>query len=237
MLISSIPFISRIRQHVSGANAGLEALDRLAVRSSWTPKGGEIAMSGATGRQIVSVGAGIAMRYRLLPDGGRQIIMFLFPGDACNVNLYSPSPFDDSLAAVTAVRIDRINHDSMLDVLRVEPAVNAGLWAMADEQSAIIRNQVTSLGRCDTRVRIAALLCDLVKRFAAGMGASAALALPITQSLLADAVGVTHIHFNRVVGEFGKMGLVETRRGTLFIRDVSGLEDIAKPLRSSTYWH
>ena len=237
MMSSNIPFISRIRQHVSGANGGLEALDRVAVRSSWAPKGGEILIAGAVGRQIVSIGSGIAMRYRLLPDGGRQVIMFLFPGDACNVNLFNAPPFDDCVAAVTAVRVDRINHDSMLDVLRAEPAVNAGLWAMADEQNAIIRDQITSLGRCDTRVRIAALLRDLTKRYEASGGSSSAMSLPITQSLLADAVGVTHIHFNRVVGEFAKMGLIETRRGTLSIKDQRGLEDIARPLRSSTLWH
>lgn len=232
MLDTHIPFLNRIRQHVSGGRSGLTAVDRIAVRSSWVAKGEDIIVAGSANRHVVSIGSGIAMRYRLLRDGSRQIIMFLFPGDACNINLFSNWRHDDSVAAVTAVRVDRINHEAMLEAIRVESAVNLGLWAMAEEENAIIRDQITSLGRCETRVRIAALLCDLLKRFQATGGGSA-IALPITQSLMADSVGVTHIHFNRVISEFAKAGLVETRRGTLFIRNAVALEDIAQPLRTS----
>jgi CRP-like cAMP-binding protein len=205
-------------------------LDKIAVRSHRVSKGAEILSIGWSGRQIVSIGEGIAIRYRLLPDGGRQIITFMFPGDACSTNIFTAHPVDHSVAAITDVRIDRINHDSMLDVVKVEPGVHQALWAMADEQSTILRDHITSLGRCGTRVRVAALLYELMERFDLSLGRPTPIAIPLTQSLLADAVGVTHIHFNRIIRDMIKCGIVSTRRGVLFVNNPALLEDIARPV-------
>ncbi|MFC0219123.1 CRP-like cAMP-binding protein [Pseudochelatococcus lubricantis] len=204
-----------------------DSLGDLPVKSIYFPKGAEIQAVGSVSRQFAVVGDGIAMRYRLLSDGGRQIIMFLMPGDACNTNFYNVAPLDYAVAAVTPVRIDRIEYSPMLALVKDYPEVNQALWLMASRQEAIMRDWITSLGRCDARRRVAILLRELVQRLRESGEESLPVPIPITQSLLADAVGVTPIHFNRVINELGKMQILTTRRGTIFVSDTEALSEMA----------
>lgn len=199
----------------------------LPFKSTYVPKGAEILSAGPIGRHVVTIGEGIAMRYRLLPDGGRQIIMFLLPGDICSPHIY-PTSIDHSVAAVTAVRVDRFDCDAFISLSHMLPEMHQALWVLTEQQSSIMRDHITSLGRGDARLRIAMLLTELVRRLRVGEKSDLPLAIPVTQSLMADAVGVTHIHFNRVISDFSRRGVVSTTRGSVVVKDMAWLEHFAE---------
>jgi CRP-like cAMP-binding protein len=203
----------------------------IGFKSSNVEKGSEILTIGPTGRQVATIGQGIAMRYRILADGSRQVIMFLMPGDICSPHIY-PTIIDHNVAAVTPVRIDRFDCEVLINLTATVIGINQALWTLAEQQNAIMRNHITSLGRADTRLRVAMLLVEMVRRLAPKSG-TGPIMIPITQSLLADAIGVTHIHFNRVLSEFAKRGVVDTCRGGIVVKDMAWLANIADEMNEA----
>lgn len=221
-MIQASAFVSRVGELLPQQGYINPSLVSLNFKSTNVPKGGEILSAGTIGRQVVTIGDGIAMRYRLLPDGGRQIIMFLMPGDVCSPHIY-PTMMDHSVAAVTPVRVDRFECEALIGLTNVIVGLNQALWILAEQQNAIMRDHITSLGRGDTRLRVAMLLIEMVKRLRV-KGRNGPFLIPVTQSLMADAVGVTHIHFNRILGEMSRRNIVETCRGSVVVKDLAWLE-------------
>ena len=70
------------------------------------------------------------------------------------------------------------------------------------------------------------LLKELATRLSARDSKACAVFIPVTQTLLADAIGVTHIHFNRIIGDMAKSGVIATSRGGIFVNCVSTLEKL-----------
>lgn len=225
-MIQESPFVQRLAELLPQQGYINPALAGLQYKSQCIAKGAEILSAGVAGRRVVTIGDGIAMRYRILPDGGRQIIMFLTPGDICSPHIY-PTVIDHSVAAVTAVRIDQFECESLINLTNSMIGLNQALWTLAEQQNAIMRDHITSLGRGNTRLRVVMLLIEMVKRLGRSRTHGEEALIPVTQSLMADAVGVTHIHFNRVLNELSRRGIVDTHRGCIVVKDVTWLESFA----------
>jgi CRP/FNR family transcriptional regulator, anaerobic regulatory protein len=224
-MVHTSPFIRRLADLLPSPGLINPMLEGIGVKSAGIEKGAEILTMGPTGRQIAAVSQGIAMRYRILPDGSRQVIMFLMPGDLCSPHIY-PTVIDHNVAAVTPVRIDRFECESLISMATTIVGLNQALWTLAEQQNAIMRDHITSLGRADTRMRVATLLVEMVRRLAP-KGEPGPVMIPVTQSLLADAIGVTHIHFNRVVSDFARRGVLDTCRGGILVNDLCWLTGVA----------
>lgn len=92
----------------------------------------------------------------------------------------------------------------------------------------MLRERIVSLGRRDARGRVAYLLCELLWRHAAvGLTNGDTFRLPLTQIELADTLGLTPVHVNRVLKEFRGRGLITMEHRVLSLLDVAALQDIA----------
>ncbi|MDH4442692.1 MAG: Crp/Fnr family transcriptional regulator [Rhizobium sp.] len=219
------PFIQRLVQLLPSSDRLNSELCGIKVRSYTLEKGTEILSEGASVQQAVTIGHGLAMRYRLVPDGSRQVIMFLTAGDLCNPPIY-PITMDHGIAAVTQVRIDRFDSGSLVRLTTTMPGLDQALWIVAEEQNAIMRDHITSLGRCDARTRVLILLKELATRLGIPGSPLTPVFIPVTQTLLADAAGLTHIHFNRVLGDMVKSGVISTSRGGIFVNSLYSLDKL-----------
>lgn len=219
------PFMQRVAQLLPSSGRTSPVLNSVQFRSTCVEKGAEILSTGSPVRQVVTIGHGLAMRYRLLPDGSRQVIMFLTAGDICNPHIY-PTVMDHGIAAVTQVRVDRFDCESLIGLTNTVVGLNQALWVLAEEQNAIMRDHITSLGRGDARARVLMLLKELATRLSARDTKPSPVFIPVTQTLLADAIGVTHIHFNRIIGDMAKRGAIATSRGGILVNCVSTLEKL-----------
>lgn len=219
------PFMQRVAQLLPSSGRTSPLLSSVSFRSTCVDKGAEILRAGAPVRQVVTIGHGLAMRYRLLPDGSRQVIMFLTAGDICNPHIY-PTVMDHGIAAVTQVRIDRFDCESLIGLTNTVVGLNQALWVLAEEQNAIMRDHITSLGRGDAKARVLMLLKELATRLSARDTKPCPVFIPVTQTLLADAIGVTHIHFNRIIGDMAKRGAIATSRGGILVNCVSTLDKL-----------
>lgn len=195
--------------------AELEALRRAERDTRRWPARREVLAEGEPveeGRAIVS---GWACRQRILSDGRRQILGFLLPGDLIGICRH-PDPV--SSTAILAV--------SELVTCAVPSAASAtrGL-ADAYAVSAALEEhhflaQITRLGRLSAPERLADWILETRERLEiAGRLTGSELAVPLTQELLADTLGLTSVHVNRTLQSMRQDGLLTFRRGVLSLLD------------------
>jgi CRP-like cAMP-binding protein len=170
---------------------------------------------------------GWAARYKLLPDGARQITAFLLPGDFCDLHVTILGEMDHSIATLTPARVAYIRHGEM-DALAARPGLARAFWWATLVDEAVLRAWIVNVGRRDALEAIGHLLCELHVRMAnIGLAAGGTFELPLTQEEIADALGLTPVHVNRVLQRMRSEGLISLKRSALEILDVARLQSVA----------
>ncbi|MBR2173411.1 Crp/Fnr family transcriptional regulator [Sphingopyxis sp.] len=171
---------------------------------------------------------GWACRYKILPSGTRQVLAFLMPGDSCDLHAGLLAEMDHSIQTVTpalVATIDRIQMDRIMDR---HPAVARAMYVGQLIDEGTMRAWITSMGRRASIERVAHLMCELYLRARnIGLINEDRLRLPLSQLLLADALGMTAVHLNRVLKELRLSGAMNLQRGSLEITDPVKLIQIA----------
>ena len=171
---------------------------------------------------------GWACRYKILPSGARQIMAFLLPGDACDLHNAMLVHMDHSLQTLTDARVVAIPGDVLKALMDTYPRISQALYKSQLIDESTLRAWIVSMGRRSSTERVAHLMCELYLRSIAAIGVSADhVALPISQIVLADALGMTPVHINRVLRDLRLAGAMELRRGSLRIIEPAKLVQIA----------
>jgi CRP-like cAMP-binding protein len=206
-----------------------ETLDGLAVREESFPPDVDIVQEGMPPRSVFWIKEGMAIRYRNLSDGGRQIMTFLLPGDFCDGHVFLVKAMDHSIGTITPVRVAPVSRETMIGMFADRPRIAAALWWSALQEQAMLRERIVALGRRDGRGRVAYLLCELLWRHAAvGLTDGTGFRLPLTQTELGDTLGLTPVYINRVLKDFRRDALIDVVGHRMInILDVAGLQEIA----------
>ena len=157
----------------------------------------------------------------LLPDGRRQIISFVLPGELVGVGDQGYSENDDSVVALTDLSIASLPRAGDLPAGSGLGDVYATSRLLNDR---FLRNQIVRIGRLDAYERITDLLLELHDRLAlAGLANEGSFQLPLTQESLADALGLTSVHVNRMLQLLRRDGLLTLKAGVATLPDLPGL--------------
>lgn len=169
--------------------------------------------------------AGIACRYKMMHEGRRAIVGFLVPGD-----LVSPWFLEDqkvdfaacALGVCEVVEVVRLPHRAMAG----DPLARA-LSRCDVVDGAIQRMWLANIGQPADK-RLAHLLCELHGRLAmVGMADENSFPLLMTQQDLADALGLSSVHVNRVVQFLREQGLIRIAKRSVYIPDTGRLAKFA----------
>jgi CRP-like cAMP-binding protein len=167
---------------------------------------------------------GWAIRYKVLPAGTRQIMAFMMPGDACDLHSAMLAEMDHSIETVTRATVAMIPRKEMDRLMDGHPAVARAMYIAQLVDEGTLRAWIVSLGRRSSIERAAHLLLELyVRAVRVGLIVGGDMELPLTQTVFADALGMTPVHINRVLQTLRKSGAIEMRRGSLRIPDPDGL--------------
>ena len=168
---------------------------------------------------------GWACRYKILPSGARQITAFLMPGDACDLHVGILAEMDHSLQAITKARVALIQGNEMRAMMEAHPRIAQAMYMAQLIDEGTLRAWIVSMGRRSSAERVAHLMCELHLRSQATNGDE--VALPISQIVLADALGMTPVHVNRILRELRLAGAMTLQRGSLTVMDPVKLIQIA----------
>lgn len=174
---------------------------------------------------IFRIDEGWASRYRLLPDGRRQITGLYLPGDLCEPHWALGSRPSQPIVALTNVRATRIPcvaHGTLWG--KTQQACWKSVAEMIERQT----NWLVTLGRKTALERLAHLLLELFERMkASGLAYGQLCAMPLTQMDIADLTGLTPVHVNRTLQSMRARGLVELQSKWLRIPNLASLRDAA----------
>ena len=171
---------------------------------------------------------GWAFRYKILPNGLRQVLAFLMPGDSCDLHIGLLAEMDHGIQTIIpalVAMIERTEMDLMMDRSR---GVAKAMYVSQLIDEGTMRAWITSMGRRTSHERVAHLMCELyVRARTIGLQTEPVLLLPLSQILLADALGMTPVHLNRVLRQLREAGAMLLQRGSLIITDPGKLVKIA----------
>jgi CRP-like cAMP-binding protein len=167
---------------------------------------------------------GWAARYKLLPDGARQITAFLLPGDFCDLHITILGEMDHGIATLTRSRVAFIPRARM-DELTERPSLVKAFWWSTLVDEAVLRAWIVNIGRRDAFEAVGHLICELYVRMKnIGLVDDDRFDLPLTQEEIGDALGLTSVHVNRVLQRLRSEDLISFRQGLLTIHDYRALE-------------
>jgi CRP-like cAMP-binding protein len=172
--------------------------------------------------------AGFACRYVVLPNGRRQILSYLLPGDFCDLRACIVERMDHNIGTLTAVKLASFSRTSVSDLARRFPQVARALALLTAAEEATSRQWLLNLGRRTAFERAAHLLCELFTRLqSVGLATETTCELPLTQTDLADALALSPVHVNRTLMEMRRRKLATFSRHQLVIKDFQALQQAA----------
>lgn len=191
-------------------------------------RGDHILSAGNEPQSIHVIYRGWASRYKLLANGREHIVAYLIPGDLCDVHVTLLKRMDHSIRAETAMTVGVINGQTIDLIMHRYPNLAKALfWSMMVDES-IAREWLTNLAGRSADVRVAHLFCELLLRSrAARLTTDNAFYLPLNQSKIGEALGLSAVHTNRVIQGLRREGLIHFRQKTLEIRDWPGIKEFA----------
>jgi CRP-like cAMP-binding protein len=199
-------------------------------------KGMDIIHEGDWANDVRFILSGWALRYKQLGDGRRQVLSMLLPADVCDLNVFSPIEMDHSIAAATPLAVAVISRESLISLLGKHPSLQRALSYDFQLSMGLLHDSIISIGQRTALERVANLFCGLCIRLEMiGCLGDLSFHLPLTQSDIAAATGLSVVHVNRTLGELRRMQLISLANKTLHILDLKGLKSVA--LFNSAFMH
>ena len=178
-------------------------------------------------RLIIS---GWACRERIMPNGRRQLLAILLPGDLIAGCVNQRALDLVEVVAISNVRV--INVAGLLRAVEEHPdeytgiARGVSLLRFCEERRLI--DHMVRLGSQPALQRIAGFLLELFQRCRViGYVSAGSFVMPLTQEMLGNALGLSVVHVNRVMRQLKASRLIDLHGGIVKILDVSGLAQIA----------
>ena len=153
---------------------------------------------------------------------------FLMPGDSCDLHIKLLAEMDHSIQTITPALVATISRTEMQVIMHRHPNIADAMYSAQLVDEGTMRAWIVSMGRRSSTERVAHLICELYLRARGiGLATDAAFTLPLSQAVLADALGMTAVHINRVLKALRLVGAMALQRGSVTILDPVKLVQIA----------
>jgi CRP-like cAMP-binding protein len=197
----------------------------------------------ARGREIVAEGRkydglqvlidGVALRYRLLQDGRRQILNIVLPGDFIG---FPGCFFENALYSIAALgdcTVSPVSFAHFLGLFEPQPRLAAAIFWSLSCEAAMYAEHLIGVGRRSAIERVAHFLLEMLTRLQAiGLADERSYRLPLTQEVIADALGLSVQYVNQTLRQLREEELVRVERQRVTILNFGGLVALADFERS-----
>jgi CRP-like cAMP-binding protein len=223
------PFIAKLARFVDLTARERAHLHEIQIDFLRVRAGADIITAGHVYHSIFILNQGMAIRYKVLHDGRRQILNLVLPGDFIGLPgcMFDYSLY--SIATLTEAVSCSIPFSTLFDLFRHYPRLGAAMFWIAGQEAALYAEHLVGLGRQSAYERVAHLLLEFLFRLQiAGIAEDdRSYALPMTQELMADTLGLSVPHINRTLRRLREDGLISIEGTRLTCLDVSALSRLS----------
>ncbi|RWB57149.1 Crp/Fnr family transcriptional regulator [Mesorhizobium sp.] len=192
-----------------------------------------------TGEDIVPIGSrpifstlivdGFAARYKVLENGGRQFTALHVAGDFVDLHAFLLKTMDHGIVALSPCHVVAIEHNKLRAITEQAPHLTRLLWLNTLVDGAIHREWIVAMGRRSKTSHLAHLICELFVRLqVVKKTRDMSFHLPLSQAELADVLGLSVVHMNRVIGTLRRMNVINWTSHLITILDWARLVEIAE---------
>ncbi|WP_292070023.1 Crp/Fnr family transcriptional regulator [Brevundimonas sp. UBA7534] len=207
----------------------IAALETVLGPSRTVAAGADIVREHSHPLQSTLLISGFSARYSTLRDGGRQITEINVSGDFIDLHSLLMKQMDHGVLALTDCVIANAPHARLIELTERHPHLGRLLWLDTIIDAAIHRQWLVAMGRRSGLSHLAHLVCELYLRLrAAGQAGDMTFDLPLTQSVLGDALGLSTVHVSRLITELRGEGVVNWSGRRIEIADWHRLAEIAE---------
>ncbi len=223
------PWVVGLSRYIELAEADINAIRNILEGQRQIRKRADIIVQGYKYRKLCFIEAGMAIRYKLLHNGKRQILGVLLPGDIIGF----PASFCDranfSIAAITDMSIQVCSFEAFMQVCCQRPRLTMALLWLAVEETATYADHIIDTGRRAPFERVAHFFLELHSRLkTVGNATGTTFELPLSQEAIGDVLGLSAPHVNRVLRRLREDGLVTIDGHTVTLNDLEALQTMTQ---------
>lgn len=206
-----------------------EYLDRFKQGELNVDRGTQVLVQGQRSAHVFTVLEGVLIRYKLLEDGRRQIVNFMFPGDLVGLQAAMGEPLAHSVESLTRARLCVFARQRFPELVQNHPGLAYDvIWLAAKEEEAL-EEHLVALGQRTARERIAYLAVFLVQRaIDTGLAQGNSVTLSVTQTQIADMLGLSLVHTNRSMQSLRQSNLIMWNLSEIQIVDMDAAREFAR---------
>jgi CRP-like cAMP-binding protein len=221
-------FIGRLAQLVPLSQEEIAILHELQANPRTVQRHRDIITEGRSYGSLFIILEGNAIRYRILHDGRRQIVNIVLPGDIVGALGYLMESSLYSTRALTEVVVATIPFARLNMLNETHPKLVTKIFWWVSCESTIYAEHLVDLGRRSALERVAHFLLELLTRLQlVGLAEEQSFKIPLTQELIADALGLSIPHVNRVLRRLREDQLVVVDDQRVTVKDFDALSELA----------
>jgi CRP-like cAMP-binding protein len=225
---ATLPLVERLRSYLALSEAEIEFLAELHEPRRKVARHREIIVAGRHYDRLFVLCSGVVSRYKVLPDGKRQVLSLGLPGDFIGLPSCLFEVAVNSVSALTEVTLSPVPFRKLFELFAQFPRVGTALFWSAACEAAMYSEHIVDLGRRSAYERLGHLILELLVRLrAVGLADELSYTLPLTQELMADVLGLSGPHINRMIRCLRDEGLATIEGQRVVIHDLASLSALA----------
>jgi CRP/FNR family transcriptional regulator, anaerobic regulatory protein len=172
--------------------------------------------------------SGWMFRYKSLPDGRRQILKFVLPGDFVGLQASVFHEAQHTIETLSDAVLCVFPRKKLWSLYSGQPGLGYDVTWLAAREEKMLDDNLLSIGRRTALERMAYLIMHLYRRAKElRLVKDTAFFTPINQQHLADTLGLSIVHTNKTVRKLRERGVIDWRDKLLTVNDEKGLAAIA----------
>lgn len=227
------PLTRKLSRLVELSPAETEVLRELQSHGRRVARGREMVVEGRKYDELLILLDGVALRYRLLNDGRRQVLNIVLPGEFIG---FPGCFFEGALYSISALSdcvVSPVPFACFLRLSETHPRLGAAIFWSLSCETAMYAEHLIGVGRRSALERVAHFLLEMLVRLQAiGLADERSYRLPLTQELIADALGLSVQYVNQTLRHLREEGLATVDRQQVTITNLDGLAALADFERS-----
>src|SRR3569833_543129 len=171
--------------------------------------------------------AGFACRYVVLPNGRRQVLAYVLPGEYCARRVGNCEFPGHAIATLSAAKIGTFAREDLSSVAYRFSAVARALELSRATEQATLYQWLLNLGQRTALERTAHMLCELFVRVSClGLAHDGGCEVALRQADIADALAISAVHLNRTLARIRRLGIASFLRNHLHVENMSALQKL-----------
>jgi CRP-like cAMP-binding protein len=222
------PFVARLLQLIDLTAADLKSLDAIIDGELVIRKRRDLVIDGYEYQKLCFVKDGYAVRYKLLRNGRRQILNVVLPGDIVGLpgSFYQRAVY--SVTAITDLRMHVCPLGAYVQLCYQRPKFGLALSWIAVQEATTYAEHIIDVGRRTPIERLSHFLLEMHERLrSVGRAEADRFTLPFSQEVMADVLGLSVPHLNRMMQRLRSEKLIADNERVVRFLDAAAMQALA----------